>query len=356
MDKTPLLSICIPTYNRAEMLEKTILSIVSDDIFLNTDLVEIIVSDNCSTDQTEEICLKYAAKFPEKFFYYKNSENIGGDANILKVLSYGKGRLLKLNNDYCIFLIGTISKILSIILENIDEKNVLFFSNSLNKHISRKKSFVCKTIDDFILKVGHRATWIGAFSVWKSDYENFEDISRCLELGLFQTDVLLRLLQSGRSVYVNNESLFECPFIKRGGYNPAKLFGENYITKILRTYQVEGLLSKKTLEKEKRRVLEETILPFLFDFDKRNEFNSSDFMKILKSIYGENLYFYCALVYAQAAKLVYPVSGPIKRMKNLIIWNLKLKFNQAVNNKNKVIKYTSKIESMEIKAKETELV
>jgi len=52
-NKQPLLSICIPTYNRAEYLEEAIYNIVTDDAFC--DKVEIIISDNASTDNTKQV-------------------------------------------------------------------------------------------------------------------------------------------------------------------------------------------------------------------------------------------------------------------------------------------------------------
>ena len=59
-DTQPLLSICIPTYNRAELLRQCLESIISEsNVF--TDKVEVIVSNNCSTDKTEEIINRYIA-------------------------------------------------------------------------------------------------------------------------------------------------------------------------------------------------------------------------------------------------------------------------------------------------------
>jgi glycosyltransferase involved in cell wall biosynthesis len=59
----PLLSICIPTFNRAYILEKTLHSIVSQKIFQDTNEIEVIVSDNCSSDNTFEIVNKYIKKY-----------------------------------------------------------------------------------------------------------------------------------------------------------------------------------------------------------------------------------------------------------------------------------------------------
>ena len=54
-----LLSICIPTYNREKYLQDTLESIVSQDIFKNTNDVDIVISDNASTDGTRELVEKY---------------------------------------------------------------------------------------------------------------------------------------------------------------------------------------------------------------------------------------------------------------------------------------------------------
>ena len=54
MNQSPILSLCIPTYNRANILEKTISIIVSCRSF-DSD-VELVISDNCSTDNTRQVC------------------------------------------------------------------------------------------------------------------------------------------------------------------------------------------------------------------------------------------------------------------------------------------------------------
>jgi len=51
----PLVSIIIPTYNRANYLEKAIESVLKQTY----ENIEIIVSDNASTDNTMEVMQKY---------------------------------------------------------------------------------------------------------------------------------------------------------------------------------------------------------------------------------------------------------------------------------------------------------
>jgi len=92
------LSICIPTYNRALFLRQCLNSIVSqfDDagVLVKT---EIVISDNASKDGTQEVVSEYGEKF-SNIRYYRNSENLGFDNNVLNVVSKASG-------EYC-WLLG----------------------------------------------------------------------------------------------------------------------------------------------------------------------------------------------------------------------------------------------------------
>lgn len=80
------LSICIPTYNRAAFLGQALDSIIAQA----TDEVEIVISDNASTDDTEALVRDYQARFP-RLRYHRNPENLGADRNFLKVVEIAQG-------------------------------------------------------------------------------------------------------------------------------------------------------------------------------------------------------------------------------------------------------------------------
>lgn len=92
-----LLSICIPTYNRAEYIGEAIESILKQITPAIKDKVEICVSDNASTDNTQEIVKKYQDKNICKIIFYKNEKNLGADRNYLKVIEIANG-------EYCWWL------------------------------------------------------------------------------------------------------------------------------------------------------------------------------------------------------------------------------------------------------------
>jgi len=88
------LSICIPTYNRANFLGAAIDSVIKQA----TEEVEIVISDNASTDHTEELVREYQTRFP-RIRYHKAKENMGADRNFLKVAELATG-------EYC-WLLGS---------------------------------------------------------------------------------------------------------------------------------------------------------------------------------------------------------------------------------------------------------
>ena len=89
------LSICIPTYNRAALLGQTLENVLAQ-VASRAD-VEVVVSDNASPDDTQEVIRTYQACFP-RLTYFRQPENLGADRNYLKVVSLAQG-------EYC-WLLG----------------------------------------------------------------------------------------------------------------------------------------------------------------------------------------------------------------------------------------------------------
>lgn len=109
----PLLSFCIPTYNRGEIIERTIKHIIS----YKSSNIEIIVSDNCSEDNTESLIKKLN---DSRIKYYKNNRNYGITFNIVKSLERGSGEYLFLLSDEDSVQLEAIPKIIKIIELNRD--------------------------------------------------------------------------------------------------------------------------------------------------------------------------------------------------------------------------------------------
>ncbi|MEH2405267.1 glycosyltransferase family 2 protein [Nostoc sp.] len=82
-----LLTIAIPTYNRAELLNKQLVWL-AQAIKAFEDECEILVSDNCSTDNTQEVIQKWQLTLSNiTFKSNKNSKNLGVVKNIMYCLN-----------------------------------------------------------------------------------------------------------------------------------------------------------------------------------------------------------------------------------------------------------------------------
>ncbi|WP_214071532.1 glycosyltransferase [Mucilaginibacter sp. dw_454] len=93
----PKVSIIVPTYNRSIYLKETLNSILSQSF---TDY-EIIITDNNSTDDTENVVKSFS---DPRIVYSKNPENVGSVNNYNEALKLVKGTYIHLFSDDDIML------------------------------------------------------------------------------------------------------------------------------------------------------------------------------------------------------------------------------------------------------------
>ena len=83
----PLVSIGVPTYNRAEDLRACLTNLTG----LAYRNIEIIISDNHSTDSTSKVCKSFIKK-DKRIHYYKQPSTVPGEKNFAYVLQKAKGK------------------------------------------------------------------------------------------------------------------------------------------------------------------------------------------------------------------------------------------------------------------------
>jgi glycosyltransferase involved in cell wall biosynthesis len=111
MSDKPLVSVLVTSYNRSEYICETIDSILNQT-YPN---FEIIICDNCSTDNTMNVIKKYADN--PRVRIYQNKENIGQFPNRNKIAGYAKGKYIKyVDSDDLIYPHG-----LEIIVEGMEQ-------------------------------------------------------------------------------------------------------------------------------------------------------------------------------------------------------------------------------------------
>lgn len=114
-------SIIIPTYNRSETIGNTIMSVLNQS-YTN---LEVIIVDDASTDNTEEIINKIN---DERIRYVKNVKNIGANASRNKGLSYARGEYIALIDSADRWEKSKIDKQLIFLRKHSEEYDVVFCS------------------------------------------------------------------------------------------------------------------------------------------------------------------------------------------------------------------------------------
>jgi len=86
----PRVSIGLPVFNGENFLKETLDSIMAQTY---SDF-ELIISDNASTDSTQQICLTYASK-DRRIRYYRNKRNLGACKNFNRLFKFSSGEYFK---------------------------------------------------------------------------------------------------------------------------------------------------------------------------------------------------------------------------------------------------------------------
>lgn len=73
-----LISVIIPSYNRADTVGQTIDSIIAQEVDAD---IEIVIGDDCSTDNAREVLEQYRQKYPDIIRLFFREQNMGLGAN-----------------------------------------------------------------------------------------------------------------------------------------------------------------------------------------------------------------------------------------------------------------------------------
>jgi len=91
----PVFSVCIPAYNRAQLLPELLDSILGQDF----ESFEVVINEDASPQRNDirSVVEQYSAKYPGKIGYFENEKNLGYDANLRSLVERSMG-------EYCLFM------------------------------------------------------------------------------------------------------------------------------------------------------------------------------------------------------------------------------------------------------------
>ena len=277
----PVVSICIPTYGRVEILHKTLDSIFCQNV--DTNLFEICISDNSPTDETKQMLDSY---FSDKTNIIYSKSTCEGYYNSIEALKLGRGSLLKLHNNYTMFAGGKLSFFITFVQNFIKESPVLFFSAGSLK--LKRTSEKYDSFDAFLKSITYFSTWSTSFCIWKEDFISL--MAKEIELDkMFPHTSLLFSLTDKTTYIVDDEKYFENQDVgKKGGYNLPETFGTRYLG------MVDSLAKRKAISQSTASLIYKRILQFISEwyllckvFSDKYLFGFENWQIIVEKLYGK---------------------------------------------------------------------
>ncbi len=252
--------------------------------------VEIVVSDDCSTDHTESVVRSFASRLPGLVRYCSTPSRLV-EENPCHALQAGRGEYLKLLSDSSTIRPGCLGPWTTILKRLEPDRPIVFLVNEAPlEHESSLTNG--EDLEEFLMTASHRCTDIDGFGIWREDLESMTDVARAASSKLFHVDLLLQLLEKKhRSVILRELILDRQGASRKLIYNVAEVFGANYLG-LLKHYVGSGALSKRGYEKEKRSTLFHLILPHLSKLEHLHEIDNLEIH--LRDYVGED-YFLPAL-------------------------------------------------------------
>jgi len=163
-DDSIVISFCIPTYNRAECVKRSVMSILEID----SRHIEIVIVDNNSQDNTEQIIKSIN---DDRVCYYKNQTNIGAVCNIVRTINLAKGKWVFTLSDEDIVVKDTIDWIIKDLSMGKHSDTAVLFGNITKTNGSYYKkyddAFFLKG-DDAIFNVGFSHAYLSGIIINKS--------------------------------------------------------------------------------------------------------------------------------------------------------------------------------------------
>lgn len=170
--KTPiLLSICIPTYNRSESL-KELLDVIYKQSMDFAEEIEVVISDNASTDGTTSVIDTYKTLFPN-FTVNCWGKNTGGRYNICNIPKFASGKYAWLFCDDDILQDNILYEVFEFIKANDDLAIISLNWINVDRHnpvYQDLENRIYPSAEDIFVKCGEYMALVSAIIVMRSSY------------------------------------------------------------------------------------------------------------------------------------------------------------------------------------------
>ncbi|HBG05008.1 MAG: hypothetical protein A2075_19810 [Geobacteraceae bacterium GWC2_58_44] len=155
----PLVSICIPAYNSASFIEKTLNSISSQS-YRN---LEILVGDNCSTDSTGEI-IERLRQSDSRIVHVRHQSNLGYVGNLNRLLELSRGEYVAFYHSDDVYEPSIVQREVQVLTTNPEVMGVFAKAKNFNHDSDVGRPLKQRFLESPLLKKGEGYVWGGLSS------------------------------------------------------------------------------------------------------------------------------------------------------------------------------------------------
>jgi glycosyltransferase involved in cell wall biosynthesis len=311
MQSGVLLTIAIPTYNRAACLDLCLDKLTDQTDRIGKD-VELIISDNASPDTTPEVVDKYR-NCGLSLTYVRNQENIGADANIHQCFTMATGKYVLILADDDLLVVGAVDNIITALGSGeygvVHMKSYSYVTDFLAEGPAYRGDLgytVYQDKEQFIRKVNVMLTFISGNIINKTLVDPSLDIESFHSTNLVQLSwTLSALVNADSNLYINNVCI-AARAENTGGYRICAVFGVN-LRSILTRFEQQGV-QPRIFRGIITTLLTEFLPGYILKLRRGTRgFQNEDFFRILHPVFHTEHLFW--LVIVPAIKLPIPLAG-----------------------------------------------
>ena len=281
-DKTgPLLSYAFITYNRSRYLRKSLKSVLQQ--VGNDPLVEVLVSDNASTDETRSLVEEQQKRF-KNLRYHCNETNVGAEGNIHCAMRASRGEYVIVAGDDDYILDGVLRSVLSAIVKHRGVALFCLKKEAVPRWVRRGTGIL-----EYISYVGFLMTWISGIIMRRDLYLSVEEPQKDDDTRIPQVYLQMEMLKQNPEFAVLYGRVLAEGSGERmaSGFNFGEVFIKNYLD-ILMSAGIPAYL----LSQEKKRLAEDMIYDRLQKITKYHyDLPLDGIFDIMHEYYGEEPYY-----------------------------------------------------------------
>ncbi len=302
-----LLSLCVPTYNRADLLIETLGVIAGQARSAGlVDQVEIVVSDNASTDDTQDKLNEFVASHGDlSIKTHKQQTNLGPDGNIYTVVKMATGAFIWILSDDDLLFSGALQTVFRIARQFPDVgafcPNIRGFTHTLEDagpiQFHSDSGFI-QGKDEALDHIGYMITFLSVLII-RRDLVLGRNYDERIGTDIIHSYMFLDVLRLANGLYVISDPLLGCRMFNSGGYNFFRILVSNF-NDLLSTATKAGF-GKSVVQDIQHRYLRKYLLDMVYMFKIQGTVgrlrpNFVDAFKRMAPIYYNDPFFYTRIV------------------------------------------------------------